>query len=413
MNIVQVHLAVVQPFAQGTTRARLVHLLPGFPHALQGTWSIVCRRRGFGDFATLNADDVRDQHRMVCSDRAAGFGDYRRVRQAVLFAGIANRPDDVVGIFVQAIVYRAVRLRAGPFVVHAQAAAHVKALNIHAELMQLNVETRGFTHTSGDVANIGHLRAEVEVQQLNAVQTTALAQNFHQLKHLVRREAKLGFFTAGRLPFTGTLRRQSRTHAKAWDHVQTLGLFQHDRDFGHLLDHQIDLVAHLLANQRQTNVFAIFIAVTDDHRPGHARVRQNRHQLRFRACFQAQRLAGMDQGLNHATVLIDLDRVNEEIVAVITIRFPRAFERGINRTQAMLQDLREAEQCRQALTLRFTGFHQFSEIHARFRDVRIRADTDVAQLVNVVVVIAPPGNIVSAQHLAGFLGAHRNLLHRT
>ena len=103
------------------------------------------------------------------------------------------------------------------------------------------------------------------MQQLNAVQTTALAQDFHQLQYLVCRQAELGFFAAGGLPFAGTLRRQTRTHAKAWHHVQTLGFFQHDGDFGHLFDNQIDLVAHLLTNQRQTNVFTVFIAVTDDH----------------------------------------------------------------------------------------------------------------------------------------------------
>ena len=133
---------------------------------------------------------------MVRGDRATGFGDHRRVRQAVFFTGIADRPDDVVRVFVQAVVYRAVRLRAGPFVVHAEAAAHVEALNIHAKLVQLDVETRGFTHAGGDVANIGHLRTEVEVQQLNAVQTTALAQDFHQLQHLVCRQAELGFLAA-------------------------------------------------------------------------------------------------------------------------------------------------------------------------------------------------------------------------
>ena len=279
--------------------------------------------------------------------------------------------------------------------------------------MQLNVKTGGFTHAGGDVANVGHLRTEVEVQQLNAVQTTALAQDFHQLQYLVCREAELGFFAAGGLPFTGTLGRQTRTHAEARHHVQSFSLFQHDRDFSHLLDNQIDLVAHLLANQRQTNVFTVFITVTDDHRAGHARMRQNRHQLRFRACFQPQRLAGVDQGFNHAAVLVHLDRVNQEVVAFIAVGLTRALERRVNRTQTMLQDLREAEQCRQTLALSFTGFHQLSEIHARFRDVRIRADADVAQFVDVVVVIAPPGNIVSAQHLAGFLGAHRNLLHRT
>ena len=121
----------------------------------------------------------------------------------------------------------------------------------------------------------------------------------------------------------------------------------------------------------------------------------------------------MDQGFNDAAVLVHLDGVNQEVVAFVTVRFTRTLERGVNRTQTVLQDLREAEQCRQTLALRLTCFHQFGEIHARFRDVRVRADADVAQLVDVVVVIAPPGNIVSAQHLAGFLGAHRNLLHGT
>lgn len=79
---------------------------------------------------------------MVRGHRAARLGDHRRVRQAVLFTGIANRPDNVVRVFVQAVVHGAVGLRAGTFIVHAQAATHVKALNIDAELVQLNVETR-------------------------------------------------------------------------------------------------------------------------------------------------------------------------------------------------------------------------------------------------------------------------------
>ena len=392
----QVHLAVVQPFAQRAAVARLVHLLPGFPHALQRTRRIGSRRRRFGVFATLNADDVRHQHRVVRGDRTTRFGNHRRVRQAVLFARIANRPDDVVGIFVQAVVHRAVGLRAGTFVVHAQAAAHVEALNVHAKLVQLNVETGGFTHAGGNIANVRHLRTEVEVQQLDAVQTTTLAQNFHQLQHLVCRQAELGFFAAGRLPFTGTLRGQTRTHAKARYHVQTLGFFQHDGDFGHLFDDQIDLVAHLLADQRQTNVFAVFIAVTDNHAAGHARMRQHCHQFSFRTGFQTQRFAGVDQRFNDATMLVYFDGVNQEVVAVVAVRFTRAFERRVNRTQTMLQDLREAEQRRQTLPLRFTGFYQLGEVNARFWYIRVRADADVAKLVDVVVVIAPPGNVVCA-----------------
>ena len=278
------------------------------------------------------------------------------MRQTVFFTRITNRPDDVVGIFIEAVVYGAVRLRTGAFIVHAQTAADVEALNIDAQLVQFHIETRRFTNACGDIANIRHLRTEVEVQQLQALKMACLAQNFDQLQHLGRCEAELGLLAAGGLPFTGALRGQTRTYAKARHHVQALGLFQYDSDLGHLLNDQIDLVAHLLAHQRQTDIFAVFITITDDDAAGHPGVRQHGHQFRFRTGFQAQRLAGMDQRFNHATVLVNLDRVDEEVIAVIAIRFTRAFEGGVDRAQAVLQDLREAEQRRQALPLRFTRF---------------------------------------------------------
>ena len=76
----------------------------------------------------------------------------------------------------------------------------------------------------------------------------------------------------------------------------------------------------------------------------------------FRTGFQSQRLAGMDQRFNHATVLVNLNRVDKEVIAIITVRFTRAFEGGVDRAQAVLQDLREAEQRRQTLPLRLAGF---------------------------------------------------------
>ena len=249
------------------------------------------------------------------------------------------------------------------------------------------------------------------MQQLNAVQTTAFAQNFHQLQYLVRRQAELGFFTTGGLPFTGTLRGQTRTHAQTRDHIQPFGFIQHDRDFRHLLDDQVDLVAHLLANQRQTNVFTIFITITNNHAAGHASMRQNCHQFGLRTGFQSQRLTGVNQRFNHATVLVNLDRVNEEIITLVAVGFTGALERGVNRTQTVLQDLREAEQRRQTLPLRFASFYQLGKINTCFRDVRVRAHANVTEFVDVIVVITPPGNIVGTQHLAGFLGTHCNLLH--
>ena len=77
----------------------------------------------------------------------------------------------------------------------------------------------------------------------------------------------------------------------------------------------------------------------------------------------------------------------------------------------MLQDLRKAEQRRQTLALGLALFHQLRQIDAQRRLVRVWADADVTEFVNVVVVIAPPGNVIGTQHFAGILVVHCNLLH--
>ena len=330
MDIVQIHLAVVQPLAQRTARVRFVHLLPGFPHAEQRARRIRVGLGGLAELVALHADDVGDQHGVVRGHGAARFGDDRRVRQTMLLAGVADGPNYVVGVFVQAVVYRAVGLRAGAFIIDAQTAADVEAVDIDAQLRQLNVEARRFTHAGGDIANIRHLRAEMEMQQLQAVETTRVAHDLHQLQHLRRGKTELRFFAAAGLPFAGALRSQTGTDAETRHHVQTLRLFQHQFHLGHFFNHQVNFVAHFLADQRQADIFTIFIAVADDHRARLASVRQHRHQLRFGSRFQAQRLAGVNQRFDHALMLVDLDRVNQKVVAVIAVRFPRAFKGGVN-----------------------------------------------------------------------------------
>ena len=122
-----------------------MHFLPGFPHALQGARCVFCRRGRHRVFVTFHADDIRHQHGVMRSHRTTRFGDYRRMWQTIFFTRITNRPDDVVGVFIEAVVYGAVRLRTGAFIVHAQTAADVEALNIDAQLVQFHIETRGFT----------------------------------------------------------------------------------------------------------------------------------------------------------------------------------------------------------------------------------------------------------------------------
>ena len=208
-----------------------MHFLPGFPHALQGARCVFCRRGRHRVFVTFHADDIRHQHGVMRSHRTTRFGDYRRMRQTVFFTRIANRPDNVVGVFIEAVVHRTVGLRTSTFIIHAQTSADVEALNIDAQLVQFHIETRGFTNACRDIANIRHLRTEVEVQQLQAVETPGFTQRFNQLQYLSRRQAKLRFFPAGGLPFTRALRSQTCTHAQTRNDIQTFCFIQHNGNF--------------------------------------------------------------------------------------------------------------------------------------------------------------------------------------
>lgn len=170
-------------------------------------------------------------------------------------------------------------------------------------------------------------------------------------------------------------------------------------------------MADLFADERQANIFPVFVAVTDDHRAGHAGMGEYRHQFRFGTGLQAQGLAGVDQRFDNAAVLVDLNWVNQKIAALVAKGIARPLKNGVNGAQAVLQDLREAEQRRQTLAFGLALFYQFHQIDARLGKVRIRANADMTQLIDVVVVIAPVRDIVGSQHFAGVAVVHGYLLH--
>jgi hypothetical protein len=98
-------------------------------------------------------------------------------------------------------------------------------------------------------------------------------------------------------------------------------------------------VAELLAHQRQADELAVLVTVADD---GAAlrRQRQYRQQLRLGAGFQADGdVLGGDDVLDHRFLLVDLDRVQRGVLALVF----QALDVGVERTgqlaHAVLQDV--------------------------------------------------------------------------
>ena len=75
-----------------------------------------------------HAQHAEHQHAVIGDDRAAAFGDDRRMRHAGFVADALHVIDDVVGVFLQRVVDARFEVGLRAVVVDAQAAADVEVL---------------------------------------------------------------------------------------------------------------------------------------------------------------------------------------------------------------------------------------------------------------------------------------------
>lgn len=158
---------------------------------------------------------------MVSGQGTAGLADDGRVRQVELAADIADAPHHVVGVLGEAVVGGAVALGTGSLVVHPQAATHVNHFDVGTEATQFGVETAALADATLDVADVGDLGTQVEVQQLQAVQLAQPAQTLDQRQDLGGGQTEFGHGAAARFPHAGAGGSQLGTHPDVGLDVET------------------------------------------------------------------------------------------------------------------------------------------------------------------------------------------------
>ena len=87
---------------------------------------------------------VEDQHAVIRHHRPAGFADDRRMIDAFLVADFLDVEDDVVGVFLEAVVDAGAEVGFGAVVVDAQAAADVDVFEAGAEALHFGVDANQF-----------------------------------------------------------------------------------------------------------------------------------------------------------------------------------------------------------------------------------------------------------------------------
>ena len=104
-------------------------------------------------------------------------------------------------------------------------------------------------------------------------------------------------------------------------HTEFLGGSGDDFQFVELLHHNEDALAHLLGKQCQLYVVLVLVAVADDERVAVHIDRQHRMEFWLRPCLQTEveLLAMLDDLLHHRTDLVHLDRIDDEVLGIVTI----------------------------------------------------------------------------------------------
>jgi hypothetical protein len=105
----------------------------------------------------------------MSDDGPAAFRNNRRLACPFLLANLFDRIHHIIGIFLNGVVRTGIGGRLTAIVVDSQSPSDVEIFEFNPGLIQFGIDARRLSDGILDAANIGDLRAEVEVQHLQAV----------------------------------------------------------------------------------------------------------------------------------------------------------------------------------------------------------------------------------------------------
>jgi hypothetical protein len=294
----------------------------------------------------VGIDDVRDQHGMLGDHGASRFRDDLGARLPGTVTDVRDGFHDRARVILDRVVDRVGAARAGALVVHAQAAADVHQSQPQPGVAQVGVDPRGLGQAPADITQVRHLRADMDVQHLDAMAHANLRGALGRLQQLTGGQPELGLLATGILPVAGADARQPEADAEPRLELELPRQLDDAVELRELLDDDVHLVAESLRDQRQLQVLVILVAVAHD-KPARRRYAEYGHQLRLAAGLHADpRAAVADQGVHHATLLVDLDRVNHPVAALVAGRRHRLAEGVVQAVEPVPENVGEAEEDR-------------------------------------------------------------------
>ncbi len=278
------------------------------------------------------AENLHNQHAVMGDNCAATLADDVRVRHFLGVADIGDVINDVVGIFLEGVVGGAVEGGPAAIVIHAQTAADVEVFDVKPHLVELGVKPRSFLDGFLDNENVRHLRADMEMQQLEAVGEAFCFEHFRGGQQLGGAQTELGVFTGALRPFAGAPAQEARADADEGFQAELPGQRDDLAQLFELFDDHDHLLVQFGPEQRHANETGVLVTVADNQAALLVLHGQAGEQLRLAADFQAELegLARIQNLLHHLAQLVYFDREDAAVFALVIELGNGIAERQVN-----------------------------------------------------------------------------------
>src|ERR1022692_4190165 len=298
-------LRVFLPLQRVVIRLQLVQLLQIIADVDQFLHQ---RRIGLSAFGAFGqpaffdcAEHLHNQHAVMGDNCPTALADDVGVRHLLRVADIGDVINDVIGVFLERVIGGAVEGGPAAVVIHAQAAADVEVFDLKPHLVKLGVKAGSFLNRLLDDENVRHLRADMEMEQFEAVSEILRLEHFRSGQQLGRAQTELGVFTGALRPFAGAAAQEARADADDGLDAELPGQRDDLAQLLELLDDHDHLLVQFGAEQRHANETSVLVAVADNQAALLVLHGEAGEQLRLAADLQAElvRLARIQNLFNH------------------------------------------------------------------------------------------------------------------
>src|SRR5208337_3910183 len=338
----------------------------------------------------VHPEHVEDQDRVMRHHGTPGLGHDVGMLHLAGVAGFLDEGHHVVRILLDGVVHRRVEVGLRAVVVDSESAAYVHHAWPRAELVQLYVDATRFAQRILVRADGGDLRADVKVQEFEAIQHVFAAKPLDSLHDFNGREPELRAVPGGLDPLPGPLRGEPRAHSNARANAELTARLDQEVDLAKAVDHDDRVAAEALGQERRLDVRAVLVPVANDERAGRLEQSEGDEQLGLASGLEPDpmRSAFLDDLFDDLALLVHFDRIHTSVAAAVPVLVDRALECAARAFHAARQDVGEANEERRAQAAALEVAYQLEQIDPA-APVSARADLDASRIVDREKTRAP------------------------